>query len=58
MRSTLTTAAVIGLSLAAASSALADHVNVTVDGVAAKDGSITFPSVKIDKGRIRRRARG
>jgi uncharacterized protein (DUF2141 family) len=49
MRPTLTTAAVIGLMLTAASPAFADHVNVTVDGVAAKDGSITFPSVKIDK---------
>jgi uncharacterized protein (DUF2141 family) len=47
---TLTLAAVAtGLALGATAPALADHVAVTLEGVTAADGAVTFPSVRIDK---------
>lgn len=50
MHKILTAAATLVAALAAGSGiALADHVNVAVEGVTAADGSVTFPSVRIDK---------
>jgi uncharacterized protein (DUF2141 family) len=49
MRSLIAVAVLLGGTLNLTSPALADHVNVEVDGATLADGTLTFPSVLIDK---------